>query len=103
MGSLMEYATTMAEWLDGERLDDHADVYQLYLAVRDCKKEGLWICEYLGDEQWVISYGIGGLLLDSVKSRQRFLEQLERDYCEGMDMESWFARRQRATRDDGVP
>lgn len=80
-------------WLNSVDLSDYNDVYALYHSVSGIEDWGAFRTERgRGAQQLLVhSYDCEEpLLLASDKARDAFLKKVEIDYCESMDIESYY-------------
>lgn len=80
-------------WLDSVDLSDFNDVYALYHSVSGIEDWGSFRTERGRGFQQLLVHSSDcsePLLLASDKARDAFLKKVENDYCEDMDIESYY-------------
>ena len=82
---------------------DYTDVYDCYLAIHD--KKGNYRFEVKNNiEQGKLFVTPSGtndtLMIASEKARQTILDMIERNYCDGMDIEGYWAFHHAMEKDD---
>lgn len=82
---------------------DYTDVYDCYLAIQD--KKGNYRFEVKNNiEQGKLFVTPSGtndtLMIASEKARQTILDMIERNYCDGMDIEGYWAFHHAMEKDD---
>ena len=90
-------------WLDSVDLSDFNDVYSLYHSVSGIEDMGPFKTERgRGPQQLLVrSYDCDEpLLLALDKARDAFLKKVEDDYCEDMDIESYYGFHHAMEKDD---
>ena len=99
----MATITDFNEWLDGIDLSDFNDVYSLYHSVADVEEWGCYnTIKGKADGQYIVSSieCEDKLLLASEKARDYFLNTIEKQYCEDMDIESYYGFHHAMEHDD---
>lgn len=82
---------------------DYTDVYDCYIAIQDKKSNGRFEVKNNHDQGklFITPRGINDtLMIASEKARQTILSMIERDYCDGMDIEGYYAMYQAMEKDD---
>lgn len=90
-------------WLDNNDLSDFNDVYALYHSVSGIEDWGSYKTERGRGNQQLLVYSCeceDPLLLASDKARDAFLKKIEDNYCEDMDVESYYAFHHAMEKDD---
>jgi len=82
------------EWLEGADPETPDEVYYLYVAVKNEADMGMWYVLRSGNQWFVKGDSCEDTLrLASDRAKQAFLDHIERAFCEGMDIESWYGFR----------
>lgn len=90
-------------WLDNVDLTDFNDVYSLYHSVSGIEDWGAFRTERGRGPQQLLVHSSDcdeALLLASDKARDAFLKKVEDDYCEDMDIESFYGFHHAMEKDD---
>lgn len=82
---------------------DYTDVYDCYLAIQD--KKGNYRFDVKNNveqgKSFVTPAGTDDtLMIASEKARQTILSMIEREYCDGMDIEGYYAMHQAMEKED---
>lgn len=82
--------TDFEEWLKGLEIEDHHDVYCMFIAVKDLKNEREFVFKKLPSGNYMLTCNYFDLtLILTEKSRLHFLNYITKKYAKGMDIESW--------------
>lgn len=100
----MSTLTDFSTWLYCLDFNDYEDVYALYHSIADCDEYGVYKTQVAKGKNngWIVSSSCldDTLHLISDKAKQTFLSIIESRYCEGMDIEGWYAYKQAMEKDD---
>jgi hypothetical protein len=82
------------QWLEGADPETSEEVYYLYSAIKNEHDEAMWQVSRSGGQLFVKGDSCDDTLrLASDRAKQAFLDHIERTFCEGMGIESWYGFR----------
>lgn len=89
-------------WLESTDLSDFNDVYSLYHSVSELEQWAGFSTVQAPNGAYILNSVDTGenLCMSTVKSRDAFLKKIEADYCDGMDIESWYSFHHAMEKDD---
>ena len=82
---------------------DYIDVYNCYTAIQDKSGNGSYDVQYNFDQGKLFVTPVGTndtLMIATEKARQTILNMIENRYCNGMDIEGYYAFHQAMEKDD---
>jgi hypothetical protein len=86
--------TNFEEWLERPNPETPNEIYYLYEAVKNERDEAMWSVLKRDNQLFVTGDNCEHtLLLASDREKQEFLDHIERTFCEGMGIESWYGFR----------
>lgn len=89
-------------WLETTDLSDYNDVYSLYQSVAQLQRWGGYSTIQASNGAYILSSDDvdEDLCLSTDKARDAFLEKIEKDYCNGESIESWYIFKHSMNKDD---
>ena len=79
------------EWIEGLNPNTE-EIHSVYNAVERCESFGGVSVTHNQNGTWKVSYPspLGKELILTDKSKEAFLKYIESEYCNGLDIESWY-------------
>ena len=87
----MATMTAFDVWLECNGPESTEEIYCLYNSVQNCEGLGIYTTTAKNGKLFVNGTGDDTLMIASEKAKDLFLQILRKQYCDGMDIESWYA------------